>query len=271
MLTENQLQYWRDSELLFAHTLAVTKDNPNALINYGVALEQKGRLAEALIQYREAARIAADNIEAHYNIGNLLDNMGKPKEALPELLKAVQLNPGWPLPHNGLGIVFTELGHFDEAMNQFKEAERLDPTYPWAHWEMGKSLLKQGRDAKAIDQFHEALRLDPNNFKILAYTARVLAADENPEIRDGKTAVVLATKANVLSGGAQPFVLDALGMACAETGDFTNAQTAAQQALDLATAVKMENLEPLRQRLELYTNHQPWRESFLSTNAPAKQ
>ena len=61
-----------------------------------MALEQKGRLAEALVQYREVARIAPDNLEARYNIGNLLDKMGQPEEALPELLKAVQLNPKSP-------------------------------------------------------------------------------------------------------------------------------------------------------------------------------
>ena len=155
-------------------------------------------------------------------------------------------------------------------MNEFTNAARLDPTYPWPHFEMGKALLKQGRDAEAMDQFHEALRIDPDNFQILAYTAHVLAADENPEIRDGKTALVLAAKANALTGGAQPFVLDALGMAFAETGDFTNALDVAQNALDLATAAKMKNLEAIQQRLQLYKNHQPWRESFLFTNAPAK-
>ena len=33
VLTENQLRYWRDSESLFAHALAVTKDNPYAHLN----------------------------------------------------------------------------------------------------------------------------------------------------------------------------------------------------------------------------------------------
>jgi hypothetical protein len=28
----------------------------------------------------------------------------------------------------------------------------------------------------------------------------------------------------------------------------------------------MKKLEPLQQRLELYKNHQPWRESFQATN-----
>jgi hypothetical protein len=59
-------------------------------------------------------------------------------------------------------------------------------------------------------------------------------------------------------------------MACAETGDFTNALELTQRAIDIGTAIKMKNIEPFHQRLELYKNHQPWRESFRSTNAPVK-
>ena len=115
---------------------------------------------------------------------------------------------------------------------------------------MGKALLKQGRDAEAIGKFREALRLDPDNFQILAFIAHVLAADENPQIRDGKTALVLAAKANTLTGGAQPFVLDALGMACAEAGHFDDAQEAIKRAINLATAAGMKkDVVPMQQRL----------------------
>ena len=269
-LTENQLRYWRDSESLFAHTLAVTTDNPLARINHGVALEHQGRLSEALAEYQEAARLLPDNVQAHNNIAILKDKLGDPPGALAEQLRAVQLNPLSPSLHNGLGIVLTELGRFDEAGAQFMEAERLDPAYPWAHFETGRLRLKQGRDAGATDELREALRLDPDNYQILAYTAQVLAADDHPQVRDGKTALVLATRANTLTGGGQPLVLDVLGMACAETGDFESAQQAAQSALDLAKAGQMKKLEPLQERLERYKNHQPWRESFLATNAPVK-
>jgi tetratricopeptide (TPR) repeat protein len=270
ILTENQLRYWHDSETLFAHALAVTKNNHVAHVNLGVALEQKGKLNEALAEYRAAEQLAPELYHIHNNLGNLLDNLGHPNEALIEYRWAVLLNPSLPSLHNGEGMILAELGRFDEGLCQFKEASRLDPTYPWAHLEIGKLRLKQGRDAEAIDELRAALRIDPDNFQILAYTAHVLAADENPQIRDGRTALVLAIKAKLLTGETQPYVLDALGMACAETGDFTNALEETQKAFDLAIAAKMKKLEPLQQRLELYKNHQPWRESFLFTNAPVK-
>ena len=270
LATEQQLRFWRDSETLFRHALAVTRDNDIAHANLGVALEQQGKWDEALAEYRAAARLAPGRYQTHNNLGNLLDKMGRPEPALAEYREAVRLNPGLPSLRDGLGSVLAEVGRFSEAMNEFTNAARLDPAYPWPHFEMGKTLLKQGRDAEAMDQFHLALRLGPDDFPILAYTAHVLAAAENPQIRDGKTALVLAARANALTDGAQPFVLDALGMACAETGDFTNALDVTQKALDLANTVKVKGLDGIQQRLQLYKNHRPWRESFRYTNAPAK-
>jgi hypothetical protein len=80
----------------------------------------------------------------------------------------------------------------------------------------------------------------------------------------------LATRANELFGDSLPSALDALGMACAETGDFTNAQIYAQKVLDLAAAAQMTDTAALHMRLELYQNQRPWRESFRATNAPVK-
>jgi tetratricopeptide (TPR) repeat protein len=270
-LTENQLRYWRDSETLFAHALAVTKENYVAHVNFGVMLEERGELNQALAEYRAAEQIAPELYHIHYNIGNLLNKLGHPNEALVEYHKAMLLSPGLPSLHNSTGVVLAELGRFDQALGEFKVAVRLDPAYALAHFEIGKLRLKQGRDAEAIDEFRVTLRIDSNNIQILAYTAYVLAAIDNPEVRNGQTALVLAVKAKLLAGDSKPEVLDVLGMACAETGDFTNALEATQRAYDLAKAAKMNNLEPLQQRLERYKNHQPWRESFLATNPPPKE
>lgn len=266
-LTENQIGYWRDSQTLFAHAIAVTGDNANAHINLGAALEVSGHLTEALTQYRDAARLADDSVNAHFNIANVLVKLGHPGDALPEFRRAIALDPTIANSHNGLGMALADLGQFNSATNEFAIAAQLDPENPWPHVETAKVLLKLGHDAEAVAELRTALRIDPNNFQILVLTAHVLAADQNPAARDPATALTLAAKADMLTGGVQPLVLDVLGMACAATGHYNDARDIAQKALDIARAAQLTNLAPLEDRLKLYANHQPWRESFTGTNS----
>ena len=263
VLTENQLRYWRDSESLFSHAVAVTKDNALAHLNLGAALDEENRPEEALIEYQKALQIDPRRHELYNNIGRLLNDAGKPKAALDYCREAVRLNPKSPLSHNGLGLVLMELGHFDEATSQFSEAAQLDAGYAPPRFQMGKILLKQGRDAEAMPYFHEALRIEPDNLQMLIYLARVLAADEDPQIRNGAEALELATKASQLAGQAQPVALDTLAMAYAETGRFDQAVQIGQKAVNLARAAgQKDDAAIMQQRLELYQKHEPWRESF---------
>ena len=268
--TENQLQHWRNSVSLFQHALAVTTDNDVARNNLGVALEQQGRLAEAAEQYRAAARLEPDRYQGHHNLAKMLDSLGRPTEALAEHREAVRISPDTEFLHHVLGLSLVTAGNDDEALKEFFEAARLDPHYPWPHVEIAKIYLRQNRDTNAVGELRAALRIAPDNIEILTFTAQVLAASENPATRDGHNAFLLAAKANLLANGRQPTVLDVLGMACAELGKFDDAQMAAQTALDTANALKLKNLKPIQQRLELYKNQQPWRESFGATNAPVK-
>jgi protein O-mannosyl-transferase len=268
VLTEVQLRYWQNGETLFRRAIAVTKNNDVAMVDLGVALDAQGKFEEALTYYHEALKLVPGRYQLHNNLGNILGILGRPEESLAEYREAVRLKPDLAFLHNGTGQMLARLGRYDEAAAEFAEAARLDPGFASPHLELGKTLLKQGHDGEAIDEFRAALRLDPDNFQYLAYIARVLAAIENPAVRNGNTALVLAAKANVLTDGMQPLVLDALGMACAETGDFTNAVEVTQRAVEIAAVAKLKDLELIQQRLQLYKNRQPWRESFRATNAP---
>jgi cytochrome c-type biogenesis protein CcmH/NrfG len=123
---------------------------------------------------------------------------------------------------------------------------------------------------EAVESLRAAVRCAPDNADVLTFTAQVLAASDQASVRNGQSAFALAAKANVLTGGGRPQTLDVLGMACAEMGRFDEAKMAAETALEVAAALKLKNTEPIRQRLELYQNRRPWRESFRATNAPAK-
>ena len=267
---ENQLAHWRSDETLFRHALAVTPDNDVARNNLGVALEKQGRLAEAAEQYRAATRVEPDRYIGFQNLANALGRLGRPAEALSEHRRAVQLAPEKPMLHHALGLALVTAGETEAALAEFFTAAKLDSHYPWPHVEIARIYLRQNRAAAAVDELRAALRLDADNIEILTFTAQVLAAAENPAIRDGRQAFLLAAKANLLAGGGRPTVLDVLGMACAEMGKFDEAQLAAQSALETANALKLKQTEPIQQRLELYQNHQPWRESFGATNAVAK-
>ena len=270
LATEKQLPSWRNGESLFRRAIAVNPGNDVALIDLGVALDAQGRFEEAVGVYHQAEKSGGDRLQVYNNLGNVFGILGHHDESLAEYRKAIQIAPDNAMLHSAVGSQLAALYRFDEALKEFAEAEKLDPNQAAPHFEAAKVLFKTGRDAEGLDEFHAALQIEPDNYQVLATVAHYLATNKNAAARDGKSALILALKANELSGGVQPMVFDIIGMAFAENGDFTNAVTCAQNALGLAAAVQMQNTGSLQTRLDLYKNKRPWRESFRDTNAPAK-
>jgi tetratricopeptide (TPR) repeat protein len=269
-VTEKQLPYWQNNKSLFLHALEVAPDNPAAHLWVGMAYQDEHNYPDALIHFREAERLAPDSLFAHFTLGGLLADLGRPADALVEYQLALQLRPGNSAVQDHMGLVLITLGRYDEAIAAFKDAARSNPTDPWPHFYLAKLLAAQGRDAAAIPEFREAIRLDPDNPQTLAYAAELLAASKDPDARNGPTALDYALRAVGLTDNSQPFALDALGMAYAETGRFDEAQKTAQAAIDLATGANAGQLDALRERLARYQNHQPWRQSFQSNSRAPK-
>jgi Flp pilus assembly protein TadD len=259
--TWRQLAYWQDSRTLFAHAVAVTRENAVARLNLGVALEQAGQTNEALAQYRASLRINPERAQAHNNVANLLAASGNKQEAVTHYREALRLNKKAPLAHLNLGTTLLEMGLFDEAMQHYAAAERLAPDDPRPPYLMGKASLQQKRSAEAVAHFRDALRLAPGDFRTLTWLARVLSSDPDAKARNGVEAVPLAERANELTGASEAFVLDTLAMAYAEAGRFADAVRTAQQAIGIAAkAGANDDVAAVQQRLELYKSGQPYRE-----------
>jgi len=270
-VTEYQLRFWQNSETLFSHAIAVTKNNAIAHINLGVALEQEERWPDALKEYRLAIEIDPHRFQAHNNFANLLSTMGQREEALREYEEALRLNPNAALAHVNFATLLAEMGRFDDAMREYTDAARLAPEDPRPHYLMGKACLRHGQSAEGVKHFREALQLAPNDFETVTWLARVLAADKNAAVRNAAEAVSLAERANELTGGEQPFVLDTLAMTYAEAGRFKDAQEAGQKAIDSATAAGSQKTIPeMQQRLQLYQAGKPYRQDFTQSPAASK-
>jgi len=258
IVTERQLQFWRDDEALFGHAVRVTTNNVDAILNYGVALENEGKPLDAISQYRQAEKLAPSSWLACADLANLLYYTGQTNAALDQYRQAVNLKPDSSTLHDRLGSVLAGTGNLIEATNEFSRAISLDASDPAPHLHLGtalarqndlqgatnefvtamrlapgdpsplvewtKALLREGNATEALDKLHEAIQLDPDDFQTLTFAARVLASDRRLEIRNGAEALDLAKKADALTDGSQPLVKDVLGMACAENGQFDASQ-----------------------------------------------
>jgi tetratricopeptide (TPR) repeat protein len=180
VLTQQQLEYWKDSEALFRHALDVTENNHIAHVCLGIELARKGQIEEAISQYQEVIRLKPDYALAHNNLGFALLRKGQIGEAISQYQEAIRLKPDYTLAHNNLGNALYRKGRDNEAINQYQEALRLEPAYADAHNDLGLALYRNGHTGEAISQFQEALRLKPDHAAARKNLNYVLAAKADP-------------------------------------------------------------------------------------------
>jgi tetratricopeptide (TPR) repeat protein len=162
VVTRQQLGYWRNSEALFQHALAVTENNPVAHNQLGTAFFNQGKMDEAINHYQEAIRLQPSYADPYYNLGNALVNDGQTAEAISQFREYIHLNPNDAVAHYNLATALYNVGQMDEAIGQYQEAIHLEPDYADAHNNLGIALGRTGQMDEAIKQFREVIRLRPD-------------------------------------------------------------------------------------------------------------
>jgi len=121
-----------------------------------------------------------------------------------------------------------------------------------AYWEIG-------RHQQARADFQQAISINPKNDAAYNGLAWAMSTSPQAEVRDGKTALEMATRACELTDWNNPYHLSTLAAAYAETGQFQRAIEFHRKAMALPDfpAAKMDRA---RQRLELYEDGMPYRE-----------
>jgi tetratricopeptide (TPR) repeat protein len=280
-----QTSYWRDSESLWKHAIAVTEGNDIAHANLGLYYVQSGRADDAISEYHEAlnaigqkptrrARVAAARI--HNNLGLLFAQRGRVDGAISQYQEALDLignkPAGWAsasaaLAHSNLGNALVEKGRLDEAITNHRKAVELSPDYAEGHYNLAGALLRQHEITEAISEFERALQLAPASVATMNNLAWVLTACPVSSLRNGRRAVDIAERATAFSKRKNPVVIRTLAAAYAETGRFDKAILAAEGALDLARAQNEPTLAgKLQMDIDLYRTDAPKRDPSLTTN-----
>jgi tetratricopeptide (TPR) repeat protein len=228
-----QVASWRDSESLWSHTLARTRDNAVAENNLAGVYVGKGRYAAAILHAREAIRIDPHYENAHGSLGLALLSNGQRDEALVHFRDALKINP------------------------DFVQPDRAD-----LHNNLGGALSLKGRMKAAVVQYERAIQLKPDYAGAELNLAWILATSPDPAVRNGSRAVQLAQHARQRSSGSPLRVLRILAAAYAEAGRYPEAVQTASRAHELAMAqTDTAWVNRLQAELQFYHAGQPFRDT----------
>jgi tetratricopeptide (TPR) repeat protein len=145
----------------YERAAALRPDYAPAYNNMGTALRAGGRSEHAVAAYERALELMPDYPDAHYNLANALLEQNRPREAADHLRTARRSLPTSAGVHNNLGKALAEQGRFDEAATELREAVALDPGSATAHRNLGNVLATRGNAEEALVHLRRASGLDP--------------------------------------------------------------------------------------------------------------
>jgi tetratricopeptide (TPR) repeat protein len=268
-----QTTYWRNSETLWTHTLAVTKDNDVAHTNFGMLLTERGQLDDALSHFQAALDVRSSSAHSHYDlslalihgdIANALARKGRLDEAMLHLREAVKFQPDYADAHYNLGTALFQKGELNEAIAEYRTTLSIHPYDAGAHTSLGNALVQKGFLDEAVDHYEKALQSEPDSILPLNNLAWVMSTGPDDSLRNNEIAVELATKANQLSKESNPVFTRTLAAAYAQAGQFEKAIETARRASEQANGQGVRGLAvQIQEDIDLYQRRTPLRDPNL--------
>jgi tetratricopeptide (TPR) repeat protein/SAM-dependent methyltransferase len=133
-----------------------------ALIDEGNALQEQGRIAEAMERYDAAVRADPRCARAHLNRGNILLAGGRLDEARSAYERAMACDPEYAAPHFNLGNLNSRAGEFAAAVSNYRRAAELKPDFADAFVAMANAFDSLGSKQEALDSYERALAIRPD-------------------------------------------------------------------------------------------------------------
>jgi len=162
VLSWNQDLVWRDSVTLWSHAVLKDPTNPVAFIKRGEALDEAGRLSEALSDFDRAAALAPDRPAIAQQKGSVLFKQGDYQGAMAEYNRALAMDP---LFHDGYlsrGILWGRMGDFGRAIADLTAALKLNDTFR-GHYYRALAYREVGKNDLALEDLRDAYRIEPRD------------------------------------------------------------------------------------------------------------
>lgn len=108
--------------------------------SHGNALQNLGRLQDALTSNDAAIALKPDHVPAHFSKGNALLALGDLNRAVASYDQVISLCPGHAAAYHNRGTALHRLERYEEAVASYDRAIALKPDYAEAHFSRGIAL-----------------------------------------------------------------------------------------------------------------------------------
>src|SRR5215472_5459334 len=200
-------------------------------LEWGVQLEQVGRIDDAIAQTEKALRLDPSLVKAHVNLLILYARAGKPKEAEEHYKALLAVDPDqFPDAYYNYGVLLLKEGKFEEAEKAFRKTLAISPSNDAAHDNLGYLLEREGKLSQAAAEYRMAIEINPASRQAHFKLGRILVNQK--QYAEGIDQ--LLQPLNPVDDNT-PAYLYALGAAYGRTGDSIQALHYLEQAKEQAT------------------------------------
>ncbi len=177
----DQVWYWHDSERLWRHTLAVTRENDVAHLALGQLLLDQKRFDDAITELQTVVARHPNDVDARLKLADALsEKKGRMNDAIAEYKSAAWIGVPNPDVETTLANLLLEQGRVDEAIQYYRHVVLLEPSSALAHYNLAVGLHRGHRLREAIFQYKEALKIDPHYPDADSFLGQALLEDRQP-------------------------------------------------------------------------------------------
>jgi protein O-mannosyl-transferase len=152
----------------------------------GATLVRNAVWARPVTLWLEAVDKAPDHWRARLMLGEALQDEGRCADAIVQYKIAIKLRPREPFGYMKEGICLAQVGRLDEATAAFHELQKIDPRSAVASVGLGAVAMLAGRPDRARQLFLDTIHDDPRNVaarQSLAVLEETVAANPAEALR----------------------------------------------------------------------------------------
>ncbi|MFG0248420.1 MAG: tetratricopeptide repeat protein [Phycisphaeraceae bacterium JB051] len=254
-----------------------TPDAIEPRLNMGQLMMELGKPVEAVTHFDVVLAQVPDDRRALFGKAIALEQAGDLPAAAPYFQKTVEVYKAQQrFLHSAQGWMANArslegMGHHADALAAYEQGAQAYPTIAAeAYQRMGVIAQKRGQIAAAVKWYAKSAgQKQSASVESINYWAWILSTSPGAGVRNGQRAQQLAIGICKLTGNRAPRYLDTLAAASARAGQFDQAVSVQQHAIDLAIQAGFTQLvKAMQSRLENYQARKPYDDPTLPKFSP---